>query len=545
MNGMGLGLPRRLHEIGRLRLGDKVAFTKKDGTEGTRPHKLDKWRLTSQYEAVITHVAEEYGGTPQVWEGAPAGAPQWEVYTEASSLEIYIPTGGLSAAWEMWSGGGAKRRCDGTWMDTGEDCQCLIDLKKEVGEDRFKRLNSSDLLRERLSRAKSNPPRACKPMTRLSVVLPDIPPALTVWRVTTSSVNAGIEMPGTVDLLQGALSNRQLIPARLVIEQRSSLKDGKTTVYPVPVLSLHEVTAAELGRAGAFWVLGEANAGAAQLSAPPDRTALNAGSAEPVAERSQRNGDSVDVKATPVPNLIDRFNALPNNHRSACMSKLREIGFPNIEADRMAEALTIIASYEDGPTDPPPSSEPPSAPRTPPGPPSPGSAPTAPAEAPQDRPETDGPVLARLGEELERAKAPKSAPKPPVDAKSTALPSSDRSSGSPAVEGRSEGIVNGISTYQPAGGGPPLPVGITDSHLYGGANLSFEDEARVDRAWESGGARLLQARLEWLDSREKAKNPRPPLAPGEDHWEPGPIRGKSPVDQIREDLANAKARSGR
>jgi hypothetical protein len=128
-------------------------------------------------------------------------------------------------------------------------------------------------------------------------------------------------------------------------------------VYPVPVLSLHEVTAAELGRAGAFWVLGEANAGAAALSAPPERPALNAGPAEAEPQPEARhapngNGHAVDAKATPVPSatgeLVERVNALPSRKRPACMKALRaKFRFPDIAADRMSDALALVATYEE------------------------------------------------------------------------------------------------------------------------------------------------------------------------------------------------------
>jgi hypothetical protein len=479
-NGLGLGLPQRLPEMGRLRMGDRIIydqalFDKTGGKKGARPNQLEHWFLTSQHESILRHVAEVYGGDVAPWEGAPAGPKQWGVYTKVKSLDVYIPTGALSAAWEMWSGGGCQRRCDSLWMDTGERCQCLTEIESELGAERFRQLSATDVLRERLTRARMNPPKACKPMTRLSVVLPQIP-GLALWRVTTSSVNAGIEMPGTVDLLQGALANRQLIPAQLIIEQRSSVKDGKTTVYPVPVLSLHEVTAGELGRAGAFWVLGEGDHGPA-LDAPPVHRALQAA---PETKRPT-DGTSADGQVS-AGDLVDRVNALrPQALIVECMRALRaKVNFPKVEPDKLAEAVAVVESYESRslpPYDPPAGGG--AGDRSPrPSPPSP-------------REQSVAKPVPRAAEHVDA----RPVPQPPVSAVAGSQTDAEQ------ARVATEALTASLSEFwHPTGGGPKLPAGITDEDLVGGASLDPHLTARVDHAWDSY-PEVMQARLDHLSAK--------------------------------------------
>ena len=58
-------LQRRLHEAGRIRLGEKVAM----GAGKSLPSRLDSFRFTSQNEGAIKAIAAIYGGTPPAVEG--------------------------------------------------------------------------------------------------------------------------------------------------------------------------------------------------------------------------------------------------------------------------------------------------------------------------------------------------------------------------------------------------------------------------------------------------------------------------------------------
>src|SRR5579875_1118177 len=121
-----LDLQKRLHEDGRIRIGQQVAM----GNGKKRPAKLDRFRFTSQSKRAIETVALLYGGAVQQWADAPMGE-QWEVVTEVTEFPVVLgpETISFSQAYELWSGGGCKRRCDGE-RETISDGPCLCDPEK-------------------------------------------------------------------------------------------------------------------------------------------------------------------------------------------------------------------------------------------------------------------------------------------------------------------------------------------------------------------------------------------------------------------------------
>ncbi len=80
-----IGIQRRLAEVGRIRIGQKVPTS----GEKTRPEKLTTFRLTSPDRRRIEQAAGMYGGRPEPWT-APAG-DQWEVVTETDTLDVVVP----------------------------------------------------------------------------------------------------------------------------------------------------------------------------------------------------------------------------------------------------------------------------------------------------------------------------------------------------------------------------------------------------------------------------------------------------------------------
>lgn len=210
-----LDIQRRMRELGRIRTGQQVA----SGNGRKRPAKLEHFRLTSPSRPLIEAAAVAYGGQVRAWEG------QWEVLTTADTIDVVIPPGQSISQWyEMWSGGGCQRRCDGrTNVLTDTPCACPADPA-----DRRELAASGG---------------ACKPTTRLNVILPDIPD-LGVWRLESHGYYAAAELSGTVDVLEAA---DRLLPARLRLEPRESKKPGKPTAqYMVPVLELPTVRISEL-----------------------------------------------------------------------------------------------------------------------------------------------------------------------------------------------------------------------------------------------------------------------------------------------------------
>lgn len=190
-------LQRRLVEAGRIRAGDK-------GPKG-EPRKITNWRLTSKDRQRLDLAAAKWGGEVRAWDGHEG---EFELYTKTNQLPITLVPGQPPTTWyELWSAGGCQRRCDGVSLNSEEPCLC--DPEE----------------------------RECKPYTRLSVLLPDLP-GLGSWLLVSSGWNAAAELAGAADLLQRASAQGVLIPARLRLEQRVQITSGKTRRFAVPVIDI-------------------------------------------------------------------------------------------------------------------------------------------------------------------------------------------------------------------------------------------------------------------------------------------------------------------
>lgn len=210
-----LTLQRRLREAGRIRIGRQV----KTSNGKSRPDKLEAFRLTSSDRAAIEAAAQLYGGEPHQWDGAPVGT-MWEVFTTVDAMPVVIPPAStaFSQYYETWSGGGCTRRCDGI-RELLTDSPCLC--------------------------ADEDEPQ-CKPTTRLSVILHDLP-GLGVWRLESHGYYAATELAGTVEVCIGAATRGQLLPAVLRLEQRQVKRAGEQVKkFAVPILDI-KVTPSALG----------------------------------------------------------------------------------------------------------------------------------------------------------------------------------------------------------------------------------------------------------------------------------------------------------
>lgn len=249
-----LDLQKRGRELGRIRIGATVAY-EKDGKERRRPVKLESFRLTTPSERNARLVAEKFGGEARPWTDRPG---QWEVLTEATELPVMVPPGHpLTQSYELWSGGGIQRRCNGVEQENGHACVCPADIGKRME-----------------AAAAGN---ACKPASRLSVVLPDLMD-LGVWLVVSHGYNAALELQGATDFLEQAASSDVFLPAMLRLEQRQKVVNGQTLKWGVPVLevgaTLRALVAGEYGRDGAM-----------ALPPPPGVKELEAGHTQPPAPR--------------------------------------------------------------------------------------------------------------------------------------------------------------------------------------------------------------------------------------------------------------------
>lgn len=216
-------LQRQARELGRLRTG----YTDTSGDK-PRPVRSNTWIVTSHAEHYVQAAAEQWGGTVEQWQPLGNGAAQWRVITEASSLDAILPPGDpLSQSYELWSRGGAQRRCDGmTESLSDQPCMC----RAQWGEG-FHEVAPRDA--------------ACKMTTRLNVMLPDLPD-IGAWRVETHSFYSANEMAAAVDMLKGGIGESALIPVRLRIEQRTAVRQGKTKHFPVVAVELRGGTAGQV-----------------------------------------------------------------------------------------------------------------------------------------------------------------------------------------------------------------------------------------------------------------------------------------------------------
>ncbi|WP_309029039.1 recombination directionality factor [Streptomyces alfalfae] len=222
-----LVLQQRLRELGRIRIGQKVATAK----GGTRPAKLDRFRLTSPSRELLDRVAAKYGGTVAPWT-PDGGAEQFEVITDAKRMPIHVPPQPVSQYFELWSGGGCQRRCDGvTELLKDRPCICGPDPEQ----------------------------RQCKPTTRLNVVLSEIE-GVGVWRLESHGYYAALELPGVAELLAQAGG---YVEAFLGLEQRTAKREGKTHHWMVPTIDVAVTPAALMSGSAA----GPALAGGPQHAA--------------------------------------------------------------------------------------------------------------------------------------------------------------------------------------------------------------------------------------------------------------------------------------
>lgn len=218
-----INLQRKLTEVGRIRLGAK-------GAKGN-PTKLDSFRLTSKSRDALDAAAAVYGGKVTAWSSPDGDA--YELLTDTNTLDVVIPPGNALSQWyEMWSGAGCQRRCDGqTETISGRPCLCPADQTQRT---------------ELSARG-----QACRPTTRLSVILPNVK-SVGIWRLESHGYHAAVELAGIAELLQQVSATDKYLPATLRLEQRSARRNGKLSRFAVPVLevgaTVQEAIAAAAGQ---------------------------------------------------------------------------------------------------------------------------------------------------------------------------------------------------------------------------------------------------------------------------------------------------------
>lgn len=238
-----LDLQKRSRELGRIRLGQK-------GDRG-QPQKLDRFRFTTNSQALLAKIADLYGGDVRTWEG---GTQAWELISDTTRVPIMVPPQPVSQWFEYWTRAGCLHRCDG-YTNVLTDEACDPEDPKHI---------------EALA----------KPTTRLNVVLRDVE-GIGVWRVETHGWNAAVELPDVAEFLAQAGG---YVNGWLSLEQRTSVDSKQsppvTRHYMVPIIEI-DVTPAQLmagqGRVAAPALSGgPVGATPALAAAGPDYVALAA-----------------------------------------------------------------------------------------------------------------------------------------------------------------------------------------------------------------------------------------------------------------------------
>jgi len=226
-------LDRTAPEAGRIKLGHKTQS--KSGK--TVQASLHKFRFTSPHRYLLDQLAAIYGGTVKPWHDDKANPrDQFELYSEADSINVMIIPGAISQWYELWSGGGNERRCDGEECTTSRSgpngrelvvVPCICDAEEQL---------------------------ACQRTTRIQFALPEITFA-GVWRLESKGKAASRELPAMFDLISAVTVRGRLVKARLIISARTEMRDGKRQNYVVPQLVMDETLEA-LGGGAAVVAVG-------------------------------------------------------------------------------------------------------------------------------------------------------------------------------------------------------------------------------------------------------------------------------------------------
>ncbi|WP_433355518.1 hypothetical protein ACQP25_16950 [Microtetraspora malaysiensis] len=202
-------LQRRHWGDGRIRLG----FKKTNQKGNQFPAKLSTFRFTSPSQEMIAGAAELYGGEVQPWD-SPEGK-QWQVITNATRIPVVLPPNPLTQNMEAWDAASCIRRCDGATREVLSGRPCICQAEGNV---------------------------ICKPTTRLSVLLKDVP-SLGTWRLDSHGWNAAAELPDAAEFLARV---GQYVDGVLFLREKKGTHKGQVTRYMVPGLTVEGITPAQL-----------------------------------------------------------------------------------------------------------------------------------------------------------------------------------------------------------------------------------------------------------------------------------------------------------
>jgi len=198
-----LDLKQRYQDSFRIRLGDK------SGKNGAMKALTDRIRITAPNRGAVEAFAEKYGeakgGEVGKWED------EWQVYLPITGLPIWIMPGeSLSQWWELYRGKVCDRRCDGDVEQlTKVPCLCPADIEERIEDT-----------------------GSCKPMSRISVVCPEVAILGTGALVTHSRI-AAETFPTAITLASRWLSHGRPVSAVLRV-----LTHKGRTIFTFPTIEI-------------------------------------------------------------------------------------------------------------------------------------------------------------------------------------------------------------------------------------------------------------------------------------------------------------------
>lgn len=202
----------RAPEAGRIRLGMK---------SGKAMKSLDKFRFTSPFKDCIEVLASMYGGEPRPWSDPKASpSSQWEVLTDASEIQVFLPPSPVSTWYELYSGSGLQRRCDGA----------VCQIPQQTGPNIWEPVDNPCV-------CSAKGAMECSPHTRLKVLIPDVP-FRGVWRLETKGWNALKELPGMADLITQLNNSGSMVRVALGIEKRTQMRPSGKRNFVTPTLTM-------------------------------------------------------------------------------------------------------------------------------------------------------------------------------------------------------------------------------------------------------------------------------------------------------------------
>jgi hypothetical protein len=199
----------RVQEAGRIRIGEK---------HGRAMRSIDKFRFTSPDNELLGMLAERYGGEVRPWSDPKANPNnQFELYSEADTIDVVVANGGIDTNYELWTGRGLQRQCD------GETCTVQLWDGENVSSDSGHCLCAAAGVME------------CKIQTRVAFMF-DFMPFRGMWRLDTKSWNAAHEMPSMMAIMDQLRERKGLAQMELSISKESKIRNGKKAHFVVPKL---------------------------------------------------------------------------------------------------------------------------------------------------------------------------------------------------------------------------------------------------------------------------------------------------------------------